>query len=72
MIEKIQIHKRHNLFAESLRALYLADNDFEYLPPEVGKLKNLQIVSTRAQNVEKMSGASHVTFRLDSTSVQQQ
>jgi Leucine-rich repeat (LRR) protein len=29
---------------ETLRALYLADNDFEFLPPEVGLLKNLQIV----------------------------
>lgn len=32
------------VFAETLRALYLADNDFEYLPPEIGNLKNLQIV----------------------------
>lgn len=31
-------------FLETLRALYLADNDFEYLPPEIGQLKNLQIV----------------------------
>lgn len=30
---------------ETLRALYLGDNDFEFLPPEVGNLKNLQIVS---------------------------
>lgn len=30
---------------ETLRALYLGDNDFEYLPKEVGNLKNLQIVS---------------------------
>lgn len=30
---------------ETLRALYLGDNDFEYLPKEVGQLKNLQIVS---------------------------
>lgn len=30
---------------ETLRALYLADNDFEYLPSEIGQLKNLQIVS---------------------------
>lgn len=30
--------------SETLRALYLADNDFEYLPPEIGHLKNLQIV----------------------------
>lgn len=32
-------------FSDSLRALYLGDNDFETLPPEIGKLKNLQIVS---------------------------
>lgn len=30
---------------ETLRALYLGDNDFEYLPIEVRNLKNLQIVS---------------------------
>lgn len=35
-------------FAETLRALYLGDNDFEYLPAEVGNLKNLQIVSAYA------------------------
>lgn len=33
------------LSVETLRALYLGDNDFEFLPPEVGHLKNLQIVS---------------------------
>lgn len=31
--------------SDTLRALYLGDNDFEVLPPEIGKLKNLQIVS---------------------------
>jgi len=31
--------------AETLRALYLADNDFETLPADIGKLVNLQIVS---------------------------
>ena len=31
--------------SDSLRALYLGDNDFEYLPAEIGNLKNLQIVS---------------------------
>lgn len=30
---------------ETLRALYLGDNDFETVPAEVGNLKNLQIVS---------------------------
>jgi Leucine-rich repeat (LRR) protein len=29
---------------ETLRALYLGDNDFEYLPIEIKNLKNLQIV----------------------------
>ena len=33
------------MFADSLRALYLGDNDFETIPPEIGRLKNLQIVS---------------------------
>ena len=30
---------------DTLRALYLGDNDFETFPPEIGRLKNLQIVS---------------------------
>lgn len=34
-----------NFCLETLRALYLGDNDFETLPPEIGQLKNLQIVS---------------------------
>lgn len=33
------------LCVETLRALYLGDNDFEYLPQEVKNLQNLQIVS---------------------------
>lgn len=32
-------------FSDTLRALYLGDNDFEMFPEEIGKLKNLQIVS---------------------------
>lgn len=31
--------------SETLRALYLGDNDFETISPEIGNLKNLQIVS---------------------------
>ena len=31
----------------TLRALYLGDNDFEYIPPEVGNLKNVQILGLR-------------------------
>lgn len=30
--------------SDSLRALYLGDNEFEYLSPEIGNLKNLQLV----------------------------
>ena len=37
--------KKGSLISDSLRALYLGDNDFETFPPEVGRLKNLQIVS---------------------------
>lgn len=29
---------------ETLRALYLGDNDFEYIPKELANLKNLQIL----------------------------
>ncbi len=32
-------------FQATLRALYLSDNDFEILPPDIGKLAKLQIVS---------------------------
>lgn len=46
------IHIKHKMLhikhiSESLRALYLGDNDFEYLPREIGNLKNLQIVCIR-------------------------
>ncbi len=33
------------LISATLRALYLSDNDFEILPPDIGKLAKLQIVS---------------------------
>lgn len=33
------------ILSETLRALYLGDNEFEHIPPELGNLKNLQIVS---------------------------
>jgi len=36
---------------ETLRALYLGDNDFEYLSPEVGQLKNLQILVLRDNDI---------------------
>lgn len=34
-----------SLLSATLRALYLSDNDFETLPPDIGKLAKLQIVS---------------------------
>lgn len=34
---------------ETLRALYLGDNEFKHLPPEIKNLKNLQIVSMDAK-----------------------
>ena len=37
--------KYNQIFSDTLRALYLADNDFEYLPPDIKQLRNLQIVS---------------------------
>ena len=33
--------------ADTVRALYMGDNDFEHIPPEIGRLTNLQIVSER-------------------------
>ena len=35
----------YHISTDTLRALYLGDNDFEHIPPEIGRLKNLQIVS---------------------------
>ncbi|CAG5118746.1 unnamed protein product [Candidula unifasciata] len=32
---------------DTLRALYMGDNDFEFVPPEIGRLKNLQILVLR-------------------------
>uniref|UniRef100_A0A3P9NCV2 Ras suppressor protein 1 n=2 Tax=Poecilia reticulata TaxID=8081 RepID=A0A3P9NCV2_POERE len=34
-------------YLTTLRALYLSDNDFELLPPDIGKLTKLQILSLR-------------------------
>uniref|UniRef100_A0A8C5J8C6 Ras suppressor protein 1 n=1 Tax=Junco hyemalis TaxID=40217 RepID=A0A8C5J8C6_JUNHY len=34
-------------YLTTLRALYLSDNDFEMLPPDIGKLTKLQILSLR-------------------------
>lgn len=38
-------HTLLSLISATLRALYLSDNDFEILPPDIGKLAKLQIVS---------------------------
>ncbi|ENN75781.1 hypothetical protein YQE_07738, partial [Dendroctonus ponderosae] len=35
----------------TLRALYLGDNDFEYLPPEIKNLKNLEILGLRENDL---------------------
>jgi len=43
-----QNHETMLFAAETLRALYLADNDFETLPADIGKLVNLQIVSDQS------------------------
>lgn len=40
----------HFGFAETLRALYLGDNEFEHIPPGLGNLKNLQIVNKKKKN----------------------
>jgi Leucine-rich repeat (LRR) protein len=36
---------------ETLRALYLGDNDFETIPAEIGRLKNLQILGLRENDL---------------------
>lgn len=36
---------------DTLRALYMGDNDFEYIPPEIGRLKNLQILCFRENDL---------------------
>lgn len=45
---------------ETLRALYLGDNDFEFIPPGIGNLKNLQIVSEYFPYI-----SMHSIFNLD-------
>jgi len=39
---------------ETLRALYLGDNDFEYLSPEIKNLKNLQILVLRENDLVEL------------------
>jgi len=39
---------------ESLRALYLGDNDFEFLSPEIRNLKNLQILVLRDNDLVEL------------------
>ncbi|NWR90261.1 RSU1 protein, partial [Furnarius figulus] len=39
-------------YLTTLRALYLSDNDFEILPPDIGKLTKLQIVSNLSKFLE--------------------
>ncbi|XP_047510034.1 ras suppressor protein 1-like isoform X2 [Pieris napi] len=41
---------------ESLRELYLGDNDFEYFPAEIGNLKNLQILSLAQNDLIEVPG----------------
>ncbi|XP_077483337.1 ras suppressor protein 1 [Amblyomma americanum] len=39
---------------DTLRALYLGDNEFEKLPPAIGQLKNLQILSVRENDLVEL------------------
>ena len=39
----------------TLRALYLSDNDFEVLPPDISKLSKLQIVSKANALLSRLS-----------------
>ncbi|XP_014785890.1 ras suppressor protein 1 [Octopus bimaculoides] len=39
---------------ETLRALYLGDNDFTFIPPEIGKFQNLQILSLRDNDLHTL------------------
>jgi len=58
-VVKLQLHPRHNSVnfiqtcmisvTETLRALYMGDNYFETLSPEVGRLRSLQIVNNNHQ-----------------------
>ena len=49
-------------FPETMRALYLGDNDFEVIPPEIGKLKSLQIVSNQVIKKINQNYSSQVFF----------
>ncbi|KAH7946471.1 hypothetical protein HPB49_025536 [Dermacentor silvarum] len=44
----------HNKIRDTLRALYLGDNEFEKLPPAIGQLKNLQILSVRENDLVEL------------------
>ncbi|KAH6931461.1 hypothetical protein HPB50_024466 [Hyalomma asiaticum] len=39
---------------DTLRALYLGDNEFEKIPPAIGQLKNLQILSVRENDLVEL------------------
>lgn len=45
---------------ETLRALYMGDNYFENISPELGKLRNLQIVSVYGLKLNTSQGVRHV------------
>lgn len=55
---------------ETLRALYLGDNDFEYLSPDIGNLKNLQILVLRENDLIELPKEIGELTRLRELNVQ--
>jgi Leucine-rich repeat (LRR) protein len=55
---------------ETLRALYLADNEFEYLSPEIGSLKNLQILVLRDNDLIMLPNEIGLLTRLRELHIQ--
>lgn len=55
---------------ETLRALYLADNEFEYLSPEIGSFKTLQILVLRDNDLIMLPNEIGLLSRLRELHVQ--
>uniref|UniRef100_A0A2R9C9E2 Disease resistance R13L4/SHOC-2-like LRR domain-containing protein n=1 Tax=Pan paniscus TaxID=9597 RepID=A0A2R9C9E2_PANPA len=57
-------------YLTTLCALYLSDNDFEILPPDIGKLTKLQILSNRDNNLISLPKEIRVLTQLKELHIQ--
>lgn len=60
----------HILTSATLRALYLGDNDFEYLPEDVENLSSLQILVLRENDLTALPKEIGKLFRLRELHIQ--